>query len=76
MKIRYLFVGDVQKRQYITIEYCPTDKSIGDFFAKPVGEAKFRLFRSIIMNISYDEYGPVDVDELMAIHNEKNGQKV
>ena len=23
------------------------------------------------MNISHDEYGPVDVDELMALHNTK-----
>ena len=44
---------------------------IGDFFTKPVGGAKFRCFRNIIMNVSHDEYGPVDVDELMAIHNEK-----
>ena len=68
---RYFFVGDVQKRQHITIEYCPTDEMIGGFFAKPVGETKFRHFRSIIMNISHDEYGPVDVDKLTVICNEK-----
>jgi hypothetical protein len=71
MNIRYFFVADVQKRQHITIEYCPTDEMIGDFFTKPVGGAKFRRFRNIIMNVSHDEYGPVDVDKLMAIHNEK-----
>ena len=42
---------------------------IGNFFTKPVGGAKFLRFRNIIMNISHDEYGPVDVDELMSIHN-------
>ena len=43
---------------------------IGIFFIKPVEGAKFWRFRNIIMKISHDEYGPVDVDELMAIHNE------
>jgi hypothetical protein len=44
---------------------------IGDFFTKPVGGSKFRRFRNIIMNITHDEYGPVDVDELMAVHYAK-----
>jgi len=71
MNIRYFFVADVLKRKHIIITHCPTDEMIGDFFTKPVGGAKFRRFRNIIMNISHDEYGPVDVDALMAIHNEK-----
>ena len=71
MNIRYFFVGDVAARKHITIEYCPTDEMIGDFFTKPLGGAKFRRFRNIIMNISHDELGAVDVDELMAIHAEK-----
>ena len=71
MNIIYFFVADVQKRQHITIDYCPTDEMIGDFFTKPVGGAKFRRFCNIIMNISHNKYGPVDMDELMTIHNEK-----
>ena len=53
-----------------TIEYCPTDEMIGNFFTKPVGGARFRHFRNIIMHVSHDKYGPVDVDKLMAVHNE------
>jgi hypothetical protein len=66
-------VGDVMKRKEVTLQYCPTDEMIGDFFTKPLGGAKFRRFRNIIiiMNISHDEHGPVDVDELTAIHYEK-----
>ena len=71
MNIRYFFVADVHKRQYITIEYFPTDEMIGNFFTKPLGGAKFRRFRNIIMNVSHDEYGPVNVDESMLIHNKK-----
>ena len=71
MNIPYFFLGDVAKRQHITIDYCPTDEMIGDFFTKPLGGAKFRRFRNIIMNISHDDNGPVDVDALMTVHNEK-----
>ena len=68
MNIQYFFVADVAKRKHITIKYCPTDKIIGDFFTKPLGGAKFRRFWNIIMNCSYNEHGPVDVDALMEVH--------
>lgn len=44
MNIRYFFVADVLRRKHITIEYCPTDEMIGDFFTKRLGGAKFRRF--------------------------------
>ncbi len=72
MNVRYFFVADVLKQKEAVLRYCPTDELIGDFFTKPLGGAKFRRFRNIIMNINItqdqDEHGPVDVDELMAIH--------
>ena len=71
MNIIYFLVADVAKRKHVTIEYCPTDEMIGDFVTKPFWGAKFRRFRNSIMNISHDEYGPVDVDALMTVHNEK-----
>ena len=37
MNVRYFFVADVQKRNHVTIEHCPTDEMIGDFFTKPLG---------------------------------------
>ena len=37
MNIRSFFVGDVAKRQHVTVNYCPTDELIGGFFTKPVG---------------------------------------
>ena len=68
MNIRYFFVADCQARNQVIITYCPTGEMIGDFFTKPLGGAKFRRFRNIIMNCDVDEYGPVDVDELTAAH--------
>ena len=76
MNIRYFFVGDVIKQKEVILQYCPTDEMIGDFFTKPLGGAKFRRFRNIIMNISHDEHGPVDVDELTAIHYEKMKRRI
>ena len=73
---RYFFVVDVHKRQHIAFEYDPTDEMIGDFFTNPVGGAKFHRFCNIIKNVNRDEYRPVDVDKLMAIHNEKIEKKV
>ena len=49
---------------------------ICDFFTKSVGGAKFCRFRNIIMNISHDEYGPVDVDALISVHNEKMQKRI
>jgi hypothetical protein len=68
MHIRYFFVADCQQRGHVQIKYCPTDEMIGDFFTKPLGGSKFRRFRNIIMNCDHDDFGPVDVDELMKAH--------
>ncbi len=50
---------------------------IGNFFTKPLGGGvKFRRFRNIIMNCSFDEHGPVDVDEIMAVHRQKMENRI
>ncbi len=56
------------------MKHCPTDEMIGDFFTKPLGGAKFRRFCNIIMNCSHDDYGPVDVDALIAAHHRRIDQ--
>jgi len=76
MNIRYFFVADVQKRNEIKLQFCPTDEMIADFFTKPLSGAKFRRFRNIIMNVSHDEYGPVEYDELTAAHYAKMNKRV
>ena len=48
---------------------------IGDFFRKPIGWAKFQRFHNIMMNIDHDEFEPVGMDELMAIHHEKRQRR-
>ena len=75
MNIRF-FLANIQRRRYINIVCCPIDEMIGDFFTKPLGGAKFRRFCNIIMNIRYDEYVLVEMDELTAIHNAKMERRI
>jgi hypothetical protein len=71
MNIPYFFAVDVKRRGHIIIKYCPTDEMIGDFFNKPLGGAKFQRMRNIIMNCYHDDFGPVNMDELMAEHGKR-----
>ena len=34
--VRYFFVTDQVEKSNIEIEFCPTDKMIGDFMTKPI----------------------------------------
>ena len=50
-------------------------KSVGG--GQPLGGGgKYCRFRNITMNISHDEYGPVEIDELTAIHNAKMEKRI
>jgi hypothetical protein len=51
INIRYFFVTDRVKSGEVSIDYCPTDDMIADFFTKPLQGTKFRKFRDIIMNV-------------------------
>ena len=52
INIRYFFVTDQARAKRITIDYCPTEDMIADFFTKPLQGGQFRKFRNKIMNIS------------------------
>lgn len=51
INIRYFFVADRVKAQEVSIEHCPTDEMVADYFTKPLQGAKFRRFRQAIMNL-------------------------
>ena len=55
MNIRYFFVTDQIKQGHATIEYCPTDQMIADYFTKPLTGTKFRDMWSKIMNQSFPQ---------------------
>ena len=48
---------------------------ISDFFTKPLGGAKFRRLRNIIMNVDFDEQGKVEMDAIMQIHQQKMSRR-
>ena len=37
-------------KKQVSIQYCPTDDMVADFFSKPLQGNKFYKFRKIIMN--------------------------
>ncbi len=43
---------------------------IGDFFTKPLGGAKFRRFRNIVMNYDRDDFGMVNMEGIMREHHQ------
>ena len=51
LNIRLFFVADQQEKGYVKIQYCPTDKMLGDYMTKPLHGRKFEGFRQQIMNL-------------------------
>ena len=54
LEIRYYFVTDNICRNRLSLEYCPTEEMIGDFFTKPLQGALFYKLWSLIMNLNSD----------------------
>lgn len=52
VNIRYYFVADRVAKGELTVEYCPTEHMIGDFFTKSLQGSKFKTFRAMIMGWS------------------------
>jgi hypothetical protein len=51
MDIRYFFIKNLVENKEVKIEWCPTEKMLGDFFTKPLSGTLFFRMRDIIMNI-------------------------
>ena len=48
--MRYFFITDRIEKKEVSVEYCPTEDMIGDFFTKPLQGSLFRKFRALILN--------------------------
>ena len=48
--MRYFFITDRIEKKEVSVEYCPTEEMIGDFFTKPLQGSLFRKFRALILN--------------------------
>jgi hypothetical protein len=49
LNIRYFFITDQVEMGNVSIEYCPTDEMVGDFYTKPLQGEKFRKFRDNVL---------------------------
>jgi len=54
MEIRYFFITDNIARNKLSIEYCPTDIMLGDYFTKPQQGSRMRKSRVSILNLKHD----------------------
>jgi hypothetical protein len=51
LNIRLFFVKVQKEKGNLSIQYCPTDKMIGDFMTKPLHSKKFEKIQQLIMNL-------------------------
>ena len=55
INIRYFFVKDRIESGEVSVEYCPTEHMLADYFTKPLQGSQFKIFRNRIMNYNPDE---------------------
>jgi hypothetical protein len=54
MNLRYFYVHDRVCAKDVTIEHCPTEEMVADYFTKPLQGQLFRKMRAAIMNLDPD----------------------
>ena len=54
MEIRYFFITDNIRRDKLSVEYCPTDIMLGDYYTKPQQGSRMRRSRVLILNLPKD----------------------
>jgi hypothetical protein len=50
LNCRFYFITDQIHNNELSVEYCPTEEMIGDYFTKPLQGKLFYKFRQRIMN--------------------------
>ena len=74
MDNRYFWIKDRIGSENITVEYCPTEKMLADFFTKPLQGNLFRKFRSVVMG--YEHISSLDIDEEKSSSQERVGKSI
>eukprot|EP00957_Ditylum_brightwellii_P192784 14679161-Ditylum_brightwellii.AAC.1 len=54
INIRYFFVTDLIAAGELTVDYCPTNMMVADFYTKPLQGKLFRIFRNRVLNLVDD----------------------
>ena len=50
-KCGVFFSADRTQKEYLSIEYCPTEDMVADYLTKPLQGDKLKKFRKEIMNL-------------------------
>ena len=53
MNNRYFWIKDRLTSEGIKVQYCPTERTIADFFTKPLQGSLFRKFRDIVLGYKH-----------------------
>jgi hypothetical protein len=56
INIRYFLITDKIKRGEVTVEYCPTEEMLADYFTKPLQGSLFKKLRNAILGITDADY--------------------
>ena len=73
--IRYFFTKDRMKSDNITIQYCPNEQMLADFFTKPLQGALFLKFKRVLMGLAHVDtlsFTPSTTTEERVERNEKD----
>ena len=71
VNIRYFFVKDRVDKKEITIEYCPTQVMLADYFTKPLQGTLFHKMRRVIMG--WDHVSTL-TDDLESVNEKRVGK--
>lgn len=77
MNIRYFFIKDrVEESRELTIEHCPTEEMVADFFTKPLQGNLFYRFRDDIMGIGPDSEYHSSGRSVLSNEDEQDGTRM
>ena len=55
LNIRFFLITDHIEKGEVSVEHCPMDRMIGDFYMNPLQGQKFQEFRNLIMRITKEQ---------------------
>jgi Reverse transcriptase (RNA-dependent DNA polymerase)/Zinc knuckle len=73
LNIRYFFITDRVGKKELTIEYCPTEQMVADFFTKPLQGALFRRLRDVVMGVDPEQTTALDQRSVLQINHAGDG---
>jgi Reverse transcriptase (RNA-dependent DNA polymerase)/Zinc knuckle len=76
LDIRYFFITDRVANKELTIEYCPTEEMIADFFTKPLQGSLFRRLRDVIMNVDSEQSTAPNQRSVLQMNHADDGSNV